>query len=152
MGEERPDRMKRNGRQEDIVFEPAEKLYRRYQRVHFIGGLFSGMGLSFKNPPSVNREKYSEALDVVFSETDEWSKWGVLSFLVQQIPNALPAENPEYSFFPKHRPLENNYSHSEVHCSSWPANGAYVEPKPAIRKLFRATLSQKIIVEVQSQI
>jgi hypothetical protein len=148
---ERPARMMRNGREEDTVFEPAEKLFRRYNREHFINGKFSNMGLSFTGPPSVNRQKYGEASDVIFSETDEFAKWGVLSFRVQHVSVALPCDRPEYTFFPKHVPLENNYAHSEVYCVAVSALGAYVEPRPAVRKLFRAALSQRVVIEVEAE-
>jgi len=65
--------MKRAGRPEDPVFADVEKLFRRYKSEHIIEGSFTGVGLSFKNAPSLNREKYSEPQDVLFSET------GVLS-------------------------------------------------------------------------
>jgi hypothetical protein len=148
---ERPARMKRNGRAEDVVFEPTEKLFRRYKSEHFIGGRFSNMGLSFENAPSVNREKYSQPSDVIFSETDEFQNWGVLSFQAQYLPPLFPLEHPEYSFFAKHVPLEDNYGHSEVFCDCLPASGVFVVPRPAIRKLFRAILSQQIVVEINAQ-
>lgn len=148
---ERPVRMMRNGREEDTVFEPTEKLFRRYNREHFIDGKFSNMGFSFKSPPSVNREKYGEASDVIFSETDKFAKWGVLSFQAQYVSVALPPDRPEYTFFPKHVPLEINYAHSEVYCVAGSAMGAYVEPRSAVRKLFRATLSQRVVIEVEAE-
>ena len=147
----RPARMKRNGRAEDALFEPAEKLFRRYKCEHFIAGKFSNMGLSFSNPPSVNRQKYSEPSDVVFSETNEFAEWGVLSFEVQHLPTPVPQDHPEYSLFPRHMPLEDNYAHSEVHCDCVPPSGTYVEPRPAIRKLLRTTLSQRITVEIEAR-
>ena len=149
---ERPDRMKRNGRAPDFEFQPTEKLFRRYKSEHFIGGRFSNMGLSFTNPPSVNREKYRQPSDAIFSEADEFSNWGVLSFQAQHLPSAFPPERPEYSFSPHHVPLENNYAHSEVRCDSIPPSGAYREPQPAIRKLFRTTLSQRITIEIEARI
>lgn len=149
---ERPARMRRNGRAQDSVFEPAEKLFRRYMRGHFVGGKFSGLGLSLANPPSTNREKYSEPADVIFSETNEWAYWGVLSFQVQHLPAAFPADAPEFSFMPTHVPLEDNYAHSEVHCDSIPPSGGYREPRPEIRKLFRTQLSQRITVEIEAQL
>jgi hypothetical protein len=144
--------MKRNGRLEDAVFQPSEKLFRRYKGEHFIGGKFTNMGLSFKHPPSVNRQKYSESSDVIFSETDEFAQWGVLSFQVQHLPATFPSGQPEYSFFPKHVPLEDNYAHSEIYCDCVPASGSYVEPRSEIRKLFRATLSQRVVVEIETEI
>jgi len=120
--------MKRRGRAEDPVFEPVERLFRRYKREHIVGGAFSGVGLSFKDAPSLNREKYSKPQDALFSEADEFVDWGVVSFQVQQIPPSVPPERPLYNLFPKHAPLEDNYSHTEVHCVRIPSSG-YVEPQ-----------------------
>jgi hypothetical protein len=144
--------MSRNGRGIDPVFGPTEKLFRRYKQDHFVGGQFSNMGFSFKNPPSVNRAKYSKAPDVVFSEADEWAKWGVLSFQVQHLPVSSPPDRPEYSFLLAHIPQEINYSHSEVNCDRIPASGTYVEPRQAVRKLVRTALSQRITVEIEAEI
>jgi hypothetical protein len=143
--------MKRNGRPEDPVFGGSEKLFRRYKSEHIVNGSFTGVGLSFKNAPSLNRENYSEPKDVLFSETDEFANWGVVSFRVQEIPSPLPPDNPRYNVSPKHIPLEDNYAHTEVHCEGIPAAG-YVEPTPAIRKFLRATLGQRIRVEIESRI
>lgn len=143
--------MKRRGRPEDPTFEPAEKLFRRYKRGHFVGGSFSGVGLSFKEAPSLNREKYSRPHDVLFSEADEFADWGVVSLRVRDIPPSMPSEHPLYNLFPEHVPLEDNYSHTEIHCVGIPSTG-YVEPTPAVRKLVRAALGQRIIIEIEAGI
>src|ERR1700678_2831026 len=101
----RPRRMRRKGRAEDPTFEPVEKLFRRYKREHIVGGAFSGVGLSFKTAPSLNREKYSQPQDVLFSEADEFADWGVVSLQVQHIPASVPSDHPLYNLFPKHVPL-----------------------------------------------
>jgi hypothetical protein len=136
--------MKRNGRPVDPVFEGSEKLFRRYKSEHIVDGSFTGVGLSFRNAPSVNREKYSRPIDVLFSEAGEFANWGVVSFRVLEIPSPLPPDNPRYELSPKHAPLEENYAHTEVHCEGIPATG-YVEPAPAIRKMLRATLRETLI-------
>ncbi len=144
---ERPDRMRRNGRQEDQEFQATEKLFRRYSRAHYMNGQFSNTGFAFNSPQSVNRQKYSEPTDILFSETDEFANWGVLSFKVEDLPTSLPLENPRYTFFPKHVPMEDNFAHSEVWSDAKPPTGAYVKPSPSVRKLLRTVLSQKIVVE-----
>lgn len=149
---ERPERMKRNGRPEDPVFSSGEKLFRRYTQSHYINGQFSNTGFSFNTPPSVNREKFSEPADVLFSEADEFANWGVLSFKVDDLTRTFPPEAPLYSFWPRHRPLEDNYAHSEVWCDRLPATGQYVKPSPSIRKLLRTMLSQRVIVEIAAAI
>ena len=149
---DRPNRMRRNGRGEDPAFDPTEKLFRRYTRTHYINGQFSGTGFAFDSPPSVNRQKYSEPGDVLFSETDEFAEWGVLSFKVADIPASFSPENPQYGFFPKHMPMEDNYAHSEVWSDKLPNTGAYVKPSSQIRKLFRAALAQRVVVEIAATI
>jgi hypothetical protein len=142
--------MRREGRPEDQKFEGSEKLFRRYKGEHLVYGSFTGLGLSFRNPPSVNREKYSEPQDVLFSEADEFANWGVVSFQVRELPSPLPPDNPRYSFGPRHVPLEDNYAHSEIHCEGIPPAG-YVEPASPIRKVLRAMLGQRIKVEIEAQ-
>lgn len=149
---DRPDRMRRNGRPEDQAFEASEKLFRRYNRAHYMNGQFSNTGFSFASPQSVNRQKYSEPSDVLFSETDEFANWGVLSFKVEDLPTSFPSENPRYSFSPRHVPMEDNYAHSEVWCDSVPPRGAYVKPSKPMKKLFRAVLSQRVVVEIVATI
>src|SRR5947209_4442876 len=95
----RPERMKRNGRPEDQEFAATEKLFRRYALRDYINGQFSGLGFAFP-AQSVNREKYSEAADVLFSEGNEFDGWGVLSFTVEDLPISLPLDHPQYRFFP----------------------------------------------------
>jgi hypothetical protein len=142
--------MQRNGRPADPVFALTEKLFRRYKRQHIVGATFSGVGLSFKDAPSLNREKFSRPQDVLFSEADEFANWGVLSFQVQHIPLSLPPEHPLYNLFPKHTPLEDNYSHTELYCVGT-RSADYVEPAPAVRKLLRAAISQRITVEIEAR-
>lgn len=149
---ERPERMRRNGRPEDGSFKLNEKLFRRYTQSHYINGQFSNTGFSFNTPPSVSREKYSQAADVLFSEADKFANWGVLSFRVEDLPRSFPPEVPQYAFWPKHRPLEDNYAHSEVWCDRIPETGEYVKPSSSIRKLFRALLSQRVVVEIAAAI
>lgn len=144
----RPDRMRRNGRADDQTFGAPERLFRRYTRLHYINGQFSNTGFSFDSPPSVTREKYSEAQDVIFSEADEFANWGVLSFRVADLPTSFPPENPLIRFFPRHVPMEDNFAHSEVWSDAIPATGGYVKPSKQTRKLFRALLSQRCVVEI----
>lgn len=149
---ERPGRMRRNGRPEDPAFSPLEKLFRRYTRDHYINGQFSNTGFAFTSPQSVNRQKYSEPTDVLFSETDEFATWGVLSLKTADLPSSFPEDNPQYSFFPKHVPMEDNYAHSEVWCDRIPLTGEYVRPSKPMSKLFRAVLSQRVVIEIAATV
>ena len=130
---ERPARMWRNGRAEDPVFEPAEKLFRRYRLEHCPDGKFCNMGLSFDRPLSFNREKYSEPADTLFSDADadtnKFANWGVLSLQVQHLPAFFPVDCPECHFYPVHAPLENNFAHSDVLCERLSAPGKYQAPR-----------------------
>jgi hypothetical protein len=144
--------MKRNGRPVDPIFNGSEKLFRRFRSEHIASGTFTGVGLSFKDDaPSVNRQKYSFPDDVLFTEGGEYANWGVISLRVRDIPSELPDGSPRYRIGPRHDPLEDNYAHSGIHCEGIPAQG-YVEPSPAVRKILRATLGQRIKIEIESQV
>jgi hypothetical protein len=145
---DRPDRMRRNGRPVDHSFQSGEKLFRRYAADHLIDGQFSPVGLSFGTAPSVNREKYSEPGDVLFDEANQYENWGVWSVTVGDLPTAFPEVNATFSFFPMHVPMEDNYAHSEIWSDRIPPTGTYTMPSKTVRKLFRAFLSQRIIIEI----
>jgi len=66
--------MYRRGRPEDQHFEPEELLFRRYLREHWLEGHFSGVGFRFPKQ-SVDRGKYSEPEDVIFSEDGRAEPW-----------------------------------------------------------------------------
>jgi hypothetical protein len=140
--------MRRNGRPVDQDFQAGERLFRRYAADHIIDGKFSNMGLSFDTPPSVNREKYSESRDVLFSETNEFANWGVWSVKVGDLLSAFPETEPAFGFYPKHTPMEDNYAHSEIWSDQIPPTGSYAKPSKSIRKLFRTFLCQRIVVEI----
>ena len=146
---DRPDRMRRNGRPVDQDFHPGEKLFRRYAADHLIEGQFSPIGLSFDpTPPSVNREKYSEPPDVLFSETNDFANWGVWSVKAGDLLSAFPEIEPTFSFYPKHTPMEDNYAHSEIWSDQIPPTGSYAKQSRSVRKLFRTFLCQRIVIEI----
>ncbi len=143
--------MLRNGRPEDPIFRPEELLYRRYRNDHWIDGLFSPAGFKFPKQ-SVNRQKYSEPEDVVFSEDGIFDGFGVLEFAVRDVPSSLEEEGtPVYIFFLKHIPLEDNYAHSEIWCETEQETGRYVSPSQTVRKKFRTMLSQRVTVRIPAQ-
>lgn len=148
---ELPDRLKRNGRAEDQAFEPGERLFRRYKREHYVERQFSNLGFAFPRQ-SINRSKYSEPADVLFSLTDAFQGWGVLVFTVEHLPPEFPIEEPAYTFFACHVPEEDNYSHTEVWCDRLPRTGNYTVPTRPVRKLFRTWLSQRVGIEIEAQI
>ena len=149
---ELPDRLRRNGRAVDPVFDPPEKLFRRYRREHYVNGQFSGLGLRINIPPSTNREKYSAAEDVLFSANDEFAGWGVLSLRALDVTIGLPENLPSYDFSCKHVPLEDNYSHSEIWCDSIEPTGGHIEPDSRVKKLFRAMMGQRARIEIEATV
>jgi len=147
-----PDRLRRNGRPEDQEFLPEERLFRRYRREDYLGNQFSGLGFAFPKQ-SVNRGKYSNPEDVLFSNTDEFEGWGVLYFRAQDLPLRFPPDVAQYTFYPRHVPDDEMYPHSEVWCDRLPQTGAYVEPaSKSVRKLFRAFMSQRVRVEIEAAV
>jgi hypothetical protein len=145
-----PERLMRNGRAEDQQFQAAEKLFHRYVMKNYDHGNF--LNVAVASAPSVNREKYSQAEDVLISETDKYAGWGVVSFAVQDIPSQLLIENPTHRFFPRHAPEDNNYAHSEVWCNRIGQEGPHVKPSNLVKKMFRTLLGQRAAVEIEAQI
>ncbi len=147
-----PDRLRANGRAVDQEFTAREKLFRRYKLEHYLNGQFSNVGLRLSVPPSVNREKYSQAEDVLLSEHDEFVEWGVWSLKVEDLPLEVTPEQPLYTVAPRHVPLPDNYSHSEMWCDRLPKTGAYVAPNNAAKKFIRALLSQRVHIEIPARV
>jgi hypothetical protein len=144
----RPNRMLRNGRVEDQVFGDAENLYRRYSKEHWVGDTFVSAGFKFPRP-SVNREKYSQPEDVVYSDDGKFTGWGVLEFRVENIPQRLvDGAGRPYLFFPWHTPEEDNYAHSEIWCESESQRGQHADPSSQTKKRFRTILSQHVRVRI----
>jgi hypothetical protein len=145
-----PERLLRNGRVEDQQFQASEKLFHRYVKKNYEQGKFLNVALS--SVPSVNRGKYSQAEDVLISEADKYIGWGVVSFAVQDIPSQLLAVSPTHSFFPRHVPEDLNYAHSEVWCNRIGHEGSHVKPGNLVKKMFRALLGQRAVLEIEAQI
>jgi hypothetical protein len=151
LARERPERMYQRGRVEDPEFDPGELLYRRYLKEHWIDGTFSNTGFSFPKQ-SVNREKYSEPEDVLFlPDGTSNAEMGVLEFAVRDIPPTLQHGGPAFLFFPKHVPIEANFSHSELWCDRAERTGEYVEPNSTVKKLLRTKLSQRVIIRIPAR-
>jgi hypothetical protein len=108
------------------------------------------LGFAFPKQ-SVNRGKYSTPADVLLSRADEFEGWGVLRFVVQDLPAEFPPGDAQYTFFPRHVPEDEMYPHSEIWCDRLPRTNEYVEPSSkGIRKLFRAFMSQRARVEIEA--
>ena len=145
--------MYRRGRPVDQEFEPSEQLYRRYKREHWVDNHFSNTGLRFpdESGPSVNRGKYSEPEDVLFSPSGEFNRWGVLKFRVADIPG--PIEDGAgclYLFSARHVPEDDNYAHSELWAATAGEGAKPARPSSRVKKEFRVRLSQRITVCIEA--
>lgn len=130
-----PARLKRLGRVVDPNFEPSEQLYRRFHRDHFLAGEVLAQAITFP-AFSVNREKYSQANDVLLG----YPTYGVLSFPVRGVPaECASPDGRVFRFRVEHVPEEDNYAHSEVRTYSNEERAAKDPPK-TVKKLFRTRL------------
>ena len=144
--------MYRRGRPEVEIFEPSEVLYRRYRCEHWISGQFTGIGFKFPKQ-SVNRARFGEPEDVLYSESCEFDGWGVLEFNASDIPERLEiSAGPGFLFFMKHVPFEINYGHSEIWADKIMATGEYVEPSSSLKKLFRTIMSQRMKIRIEANL
>ena len=107
-----PDEMKTMGRSDDPHFDDAEDLYRRFPPEFRDGKSIALEALELPDM-SVNRAKYGPPKWLLLD--DDFSGWGVFGFEVGQIPREIMQHGIlKYTFGPRHRPLKNNYPHSEV--------------------------------------
>jgi hypothetical protein len=143
-----PEHLLRNGRPEDQAFDADELLYRRYIREHLHNDKIVDAHFDFPRT-SVNRGKYSQPEDVLFSENGQFERWGVLEFPVSGIPAILQdAQGERFVCFPAHAPLDSNYGHTEIACERERQRGEPAIPGPAARKKFRAMLSKQVRVRI----
>jgi hypothetical protein len=127
------------------VFDPNEQLYLRYRREHWVDGQLLPAGLRFPKT-SVNRSRFSEPEDALFSEVGKYNGLGVVRFGVSEIPPRIAQpQGPAYVFFVAHAPLEENYSHSEIWSDHQPRTGEYKEPSKTAKLLFRIGLCRTIL-------
>jgi hypothetical protein len=144
----RPERMLRNGRAEDQIFDQDELLYRRYFSDHLHNNMIVDASFSFPGT-SVNRAKYSQPEDALFSDDEDFDGWGVLEFAVKSIPAQLEdGQGVRFVCFPKHVPEQHNYSHTEIWCEREERRGELANPSSATKKKFRAILSQHVRVRI----
>lgn len=144
--------MHRKGQSVEEKFSSEELLFRRYRKEHWANGAFSGVGFPFPKH-SVNRALFSEPEDVVFSESGDFNGWGVLEFLVSDVPSQIELPPAVFVFFMKHVPHEYNYAHSEIWSSNQVAQRYYyVEPSKAVRKQFRTIMAQAMKIRIEAVI
>jgi hypothetical protein len=109
-----PDAMKQKGREADPIFDPEEKLYRRFQPEAFEDGSVTIDAIELPDM-SVNRGKYGPPEWVLISETDRYDGWGVLAFEVRNIPNPVVYRGIRtFTFGPVHCPQRQDFPHTEI--------------------------------------
>ena len=122
-----PSAMLRNGRPKDQDFRLDEYLYRRVP-LELWDDADVAIDIDAIELPdmSVIRGKYGHP-EWARLESDECIDWGVIGFRVDDIPvRLLHLGVFTWTFGPRHVPLDENYSHSEVWAYE---NGTHVNAK-----------------------
>jgi hypothetical protein len=156
---DRPRRMYRRGRPVVPVFRPTEKLYCRFRKQDIVGGVLLPPALKFPKGKdntghSVNRSRFSTARDALWGKTTRHEGLGVFQFPVSCLPAVLICRDTkrQFTFFPRHVPLENNYAHSEIWCDHHPPQGGqYVLPTALVKKELKAAISRSHTVVIPAQ-
>jgi len=146
-----PERLLRNGRPVDPVFDLAEQLYHRCTAGSTLEdpqqpGLFRLKPSSLRCPDfSVNRQKYSQPEDVLLPSYQEM---GVAAFAVGDVPSSIISPGGVVlEFRVEHVPLEENYAHAEVR--SYKDSARILESSKVpdrVKSEFRQRLSEKSVV------
>ncbi len=141
----RPKRMIQGERGIDDKFCDKHNLYHRCKKEDLDGDRMNPSRIRCENT-SVNWSKYSKPWDVIF----DYPGYGVVRFLVRNLPTELPTERPPdaklRSFVPVHDPKPTNYVHAEIATFT---DGARV-PKPSlgrmVKKEFQNLMSDRSLV------
>jgi hypothetical protein len=137
--------MYRRGREAVPDFAGPELLYLRYMSQHFIQGQLLPEGIRSQLKQSVNRGRFSEPEDALFSETAKYDGLGVVEFKVADIPERVEQpQGPSYVFFMRHEPDDENYSHSEIWSDHEVRTGGFRPPSRTVSLLFRTSLCKAI--------
>lgn len=125
--------------------DPTELLYLRVGIDDFVEEQLAPAAVRVPGQ-SVNRGSLSEPEDVLFHEEGRYDGLGVVEFSVKDIPQAIVSDQgPGAIFFMRHRPLEDNYSHSEICCDKiLPCEGDF-EPSKSVKLKFRTDLCKRIL-------
>jgi hypothetical protein len=140
-------------------FAGHESLYRRFRRADAQNGIILPSALKFPNKgensgQSVNRSLFSRPVDALWTEKERLSGWGVFEFPVAALPNALVCASTarNFTFFPKHVPLQRNYAHSEIWCDELPRkNAEYVHPTSLVKKELRARIQKESRIAIHPE-
>jgi hypothetical protein len=142
---ERPQRLYKENREAIQDFGRDELLYLRYIRQHFVDGELQPAAIRSQLKQSVNRGRFSEPGDALFSETGKYNGLGVAEFRVEDIPARVEQpDGPAYIFFMWHEPLEDNYSHSEIWSDHATRTGGFRPPSRTVSLTFRIMLCRAI--------
>jgi hypothetical protein len=145
---DRPERFYRRGREVVPDFEATEMLYMRYSAEHFLENQLNPAAIRSQLKQSVNRGRFSEPEDVLFSETGDYDGLGSVGFPVSAIPSRVEQpDGPSYTFSVQHQPEELNYSHSELWSDQDPGTGGFRKPSKTVSATFRILLCRSIGVE-----
>lgn len=126
-------------------FAGSELLYLRYSIQHFLRGMLAPDGIRAQLKQSVNRGRFSEPEDALFSETGDYNGLGVVEFRVSDIPPRVDQpQGPTFVFFMSHQPEEENYSHSEIWSDHDPRSGGFRKPSRTVSLEFRVRLCRSI--------
>lgn len=129
----------------DPDFEPHEALYRRIQPglYPFTEPLSQAIMQKLITFPdcSVNRSKYSKPEDVL---EPDYLQWGILQFLVQDVPIRLQDGDSISTFKVVHCPLLENYAHSEIQSFK---GDILKEPSKTLKTRFRDEIAKKARVQ-----
>ena len=137
--------MNRHGREVVADFAGSEFLFMRYMSQHFVQGQLLPEGIRSQLRQSVNRGRFSEPDDALFSETGKYDGLGVVEFRVADIPARLDQPNgPSYVFFMRHEPEDENYSHSEIWSDHEARTGGFRAPSRTVSLNFRILLCRSI--------
>ena len=137
--------MHKRGREAVPGFAGEELLYLRYMSQHFIQGQLLPQGIRSQLKQSVNRGRFSEPQDVLFSETGEYNGLGVVQFKVADIPEKVAQPHgPAYVFLMRHEPEDENYSHSEIWSDHETRTGGFRPPSRTASLSFRVMLCTAI--------
>lgn len=147
------DRVHRNGRPEDQIFDPDERLFRRYPKMSLINGRPVPLAMTFEEHSgiSVNRSKYSEPQDVL--EPDCCDGVGrpqcvVLEIHSSDVPQEIPTTDGTgrvFQFRIAHKPRDTCFAHSEIWCNrEGDIQLPYEKPPKHVKNLFRVELAQHL--------
>jgi hypothetical protein len=141
-------------------FPTHELLYRRYRRSDAVDGTLLPSAIQFPKKgentgQSVNRSAFSKPEDARWAEAERLDAWGVFQIPVSCLPRQATCGDTgrQFTFFPKHVPLNKNYAHSEIWCDEVPSsNAGYALPTGLVKKEFRAMIQKhsRIIIAAES--